>query len=582
MKEQHILFVNMPIFSLPDLIKGTANRVIRCFPFGILYLSAVLKKQKHQGHIACVDYLVQDSAKFATNLDELITSEAINAISPYVPDILAFSFSFSSQHDFFCRCLPLLKKIWPGATVIVGGMYASNAVEYLLENRDVDYVVAGEGEESFPLLLSSLLHQEENHDIKGVHSRDAIRYDITGKPEIATPVKNLNDLPFPDWSILKMSCYVGQDADGAQVFEDEIGVDRGQYQHAFLLTSRGCPFNCTFCAAHTVHGRKMRQRDVQNVVEEMRQLNKSYGANYFHIYDDLALPTTKRALELLEGMNNSGIEHLKVSFSQTLSINCTNEDIIDALIDYIDISIISFAVETANPETQKRIKKNLNLDKAECLIRYAQSKGLIVIINIILGFPEETREQMLQSISYVKKHLKPNWTKFLIAAPIIGSEMYDQFIEAGCITNSPEAWNKTLFNYRDFDSPWITADELNELCYRANLECNFADNYDLQRGDYNKARLLFRSVIKLYPFHIFAWDGIRRAERLLGNEKEAQSAEQKIRALVLNDSRSRELLEKYRDLFPEVVEICRASLKDQRSWWNREAGKINHGNQEDN
>lgn len=559
MKEQHILFVNMPILPLSNLIKGTTNRAIRCFPFGILYLSAVLKKQKHQGHIACVDYLVQDSVNFATNLDELITSEAINAISPHIPDILAFSFSYSTQHDFFFHCLPLFKKIWPDITVIVGGMHASNAVEYLLENYDVDYVVAGEGEESFPLLLSLLLQQEKKPDIKGVHSRDAIRCDITGKPEIATPVKNINDLPFPDWSILKMDSYMGQDAEGAQLFGDEIEAGGGQYRHASLFTTRGCPFKCTFCASHTIHDRQMRRRDVQNVVEEMRQLNKSYGANYFHIYDDLAFLTTRRALELLEGMKNSGIENLQVSVTQTLSVNCTSKETIDALIDYIGISTISFAVETANPEIQKRIKKNVNLDKAERLIRYAQSKGLIVTINIILGFPEETREQMLQSISYVKKHLKPNWTQFYIATPIIGSEMYDQFIEACCITNSPEVWNKTLINYRYFDSPWITADELNELRYRANLECNFADNYDLQRGDYNKALLLFRGVIKLYPFHIFAWDGIRRAERLLRNKKEAQAAEQKIRELVVNDPRSRELLEKYGDLFPEVVEICRVS-----------------------
>jgi hypothetical protein len=216
-------------------------------------------------------------------------------------------------------------------------------------------------------------------------------------------------------------------------------------------------------------------------------------------------------------------------------------------------------VETGHPETQKAIKKHCDLDKAQRLIRYAQAKGLIVTINILLGFPEETRERMLYSISYAKEHLKPNWTQFYIATPIIGTEMYDQFIKAGCITNSPEVWNNTLIDYRYFDTPWITAVELNELKYRANLECNFADNHDLECGDYNKALVLFRGVIRLYPFQIFAWDGIRRAEKLSGNEKEAKAAEQKIKELVFDDSRSRELLKKYGDLFPEVVEICKTS-----------------------
>ena len=323
------------------------------------------------------------------------------------------------------------------------------------------------------------------------------------------------------------------------------------------MTTRGCPFNCTFCASHSIHGQKMRVRDVPNVIEEMRQLNKGYGINCFHIFDDLALCTTERALDLLSAMKNSGIENLQVAFTQTLSVSCTSEETIDALIDCVGVRTIAFAVETGHPETQKRIKKHCDLNKAQRLIRYAQAKGLIVTINILLGFPEETREQMLYSISYVKEHLKPNWTQFYIATPIIGTEMYDQFIKAGCITNSPEVWNNTLIDCRYFDTPWITAEELNELRYRANLECNFADNHDLQCGDYKKALVLFRGVTKLYPFHIFAWDGRRRAEKLSRNQKEAQAIEQKIRELVLNDSRSRELLKKYGDLFPGVVEICK-------------------------
>jgi anaerobic magnesium-protoporphyrin IX monomethyl ester cyclase len=301
-KEQRVLFINLPALPLAKLMNETASRGIRVFPFGILYLSAMLKKQKHSGRIACVDYLAQDAKSFAKNLDEFIVGEAVNAISGHIPDILAFSLSLSSSYDFFCHCLLLLKKIWPKAKVIVGGMHASNAVEFLLDNHDVDYVLAGEGEKSFPLLLACLSEREERPVIKGVHWRGAIRYDIKGKPEIAAPIDNLNLLPLPDWGLLKMDYYTGQAAQGAQIFWEGVYADNGQQRHASLLTTRGCPFNCTFCASHSIHARKMRVRDVQNVIEEMRQLNKSYAVNCFHIFDDLALYTTKRALELLSGL----------------------------------------------------------------------------------------------------------------------------------------------------------------------------------------------------------------------------------------------------------------------------------------
>ena len=218
MQGQNILFISMPALPLAKLRDETASRGISVFPFGILYLSAILKKQNHAGHIACVDYLAQDPGSFAKNLDEFIKSEAIKTIAPHNPDILAFSLSLSSSYDFFCHCLPLLKKIWPKAKVIVGGMHASNSVEFLLENHEVDYLLAGEGEESFPLLLVSLLKKEEKPVVKGVHRRGAIRYDLNDKPEIAAPIENLNLLPFPDWSLLKMDCYAGKTAQGAQIF----------------------------------------------------------------------------------------------------------------------------------------------------------------------------------------------------------------------------------------------------------------------------------------------------------------------------------------------------------------------------
>lgn len=550
----------MPTIPLSNFVKGSGSRAIRVFPFGILYLSAVLKKQRHAGHIACADYAMKNPEKFASKMDEYIVSEAVSAISPHTPDILAFSFSISTSHDFFFHCLPLLKKKWPNATTIVGGMHASNAVQFLLENRDIDYVLAGEGEESFPLLLSSLLRHEKKHDIKGVHSSGAIRYNEKGKPEIAVPIRDLNTLPFPDWNLLDIDSYVGKDAGDAQIFWEGIHSDNAQHRHASLLTTRGCPFKCSFCASHSIHGEKVRTRDVHNVVEEMRQLNNAYGVNHFHVFDDLAIYTTKRTLELLGAMSKSGIENQHVAFTQTLSVACANEDIIDALVAYSGVRTVAFAVESGSQGTQKLIKKNCDLGKAERLIRYAQSKGLIVTINIILGFPGETRERMLESIAYAKDHLKPNWIQFFVATPIIGTEMYDQFIKSGCITNSPEIWNSTLLDHRYFDSAEISADALNELRYLANLECNFADNYDLRSGNYMNALTLFKAVTRLYPFHIYAWDGIRRAEKLSGNVKEVQNAENQIKELVRSDTRSRELLDKYGYFFPEVVEICKDSL----------------------
>lgn len=561
MREQHILFVNMPTIPLADIFNETTSRVVKAFPFGILYLSASIKQAGHHGKIACADYAVVDHSGLRMNFDETICALAMSAMRPHTPDVLAFSFSYSPSWEFFDRSLHILKRIWSEAKVIVGGMHASNTIEHLLENHDqlVDFVVAGEAENALPRLLRAITNGDDVSHICGVHTRGAIQRDAHGQIAIASCMEtDVNDLPFPDWDILDMDIYTGKTAHSSHIFWDVLNTNEGGDLDASLFTSRGCPYKCTFCASNTIHGRKMRVRSPQNVASEMCLLNERYGVNHFHIYDDLPLITKKRTHELLGAMRGSGISNLKISFTQTLYINTTTEEMIDAIVESTGGNAVSFAVESGSPKIQKLIGKNVHLDKAARLIRYAQSRGLFANINIILGFPGETVEDMQETINFVHEHLKPSWTLFHIATPIVGTVMYQQFLEAGCIVDGPETWKRTLTNNRFFDSPWISANDLNELRYRANLECNFIHNHEMQAGNYSNAVRLFDSVLKIYPFHVYALDGIRRATALAGDSCGARAIEESMKTLVHDDSRAQELLEKYGDLFPDVVRITTA------------------------
>jgi radical SAM superfamily enzyme YgiQ (UPF0313 family) len=557
---QNILFINPPTLPLKDLIEGTTSRQIRAFPFGILYLSATLKELGHKGEISCVDYLVIDPDEFRNNFNKTLITEAKKANKGKDPDILAFSLSMSTSWEFFDYSIRVFKEEWPNATLIVGGMHASNTIKHLLANHDglVDYAIAGQAENAFAQLLSALEQGYTNVDIPGVYYKEKIAFTEAGKA-LVIPFLDLDvdEIPLPDWDIINLRAYTGEESAGSHLFWDELNVDSKQSYDASLFTSRGCPFHCTFCAAWTIHGRKMRFRAPESVVEEMNILNKEYGVNHFHIYDDLPLLTPKRTHELLSAMKSTDIEDLRISFTQTFYVNTTTEEIIDAVMDYTGIKTISFAVEAGTKEMQKKIRKNVKLEKAERLIRYAQSRGLIVTINIILGFPEETQELMQQTVDLVRDYLHPNWAQYHVATPIVGTTMYDQFVEAGCIEDGPYAWMQTLTNHRYFDSPWISKEGMNEFRYIANLDTNFVHNWDLECGAYDNAYHLFEGVANLYPFQIYAWDGLRRVELARGNVEAAELHTQKIKEMVATNTRAVEHLTKYGHMFPKVVELCK-------------------------
>jgi tetratricopeptide (TPR) repeat protein len=162
---------------------------------------------------------------------------------------------------------------------------------------------------------------------------------------------------------------------------------------------------------------------------------------------------------------------------------------------------------------------------------------------------------MQETVDQVNTFLKPNWTQFHIATPIVGTPMYDSFVEADCIEDGPSSWMKTLTNARYFDSPWIKKDEMNEFRYKANLECNFVKNYDLNTKNYKNAVTLFSAVAKLYPFQIYALNGLISAHKGLGNYKEAEKLEKQIKEVVYTDPRARDHLIKYGYMFPEVTKM---------------------------
>jgi anaerobic magnesium-protoporphyrin IX monomethyl ester cyclase len=533
-----VLFVNL--LSTPlDNVEATfrnENRVIQevVMPLGIMYLSAYLKKAGVSATVGLVDYAIHaDEMTSWGNLDNFIR-EIAKADAGVEPDIIAFSVNLSTSHHFFLKAAGILKGLWPGAKVIAGGVHATNYTRRILQEPYIDAVIRGEGE----VALAEFVRRfplEPGERVAGIVTREDAHGG--GDMELSPLIADLDEIPFPDYDLIDPSYFRRI----TRFPKKHLGQDKLM---AELMTTRGCPGRCSFCSSHTVHGRKVRYRSVENVVAEVRYLHERYGVTLFFPEDDYFTANKKRTMTLLAALKKLGIPGFEMQFPNGLAVNSLDEELIDALID-AGMKMATLAIESASEVVQRTIiHKFCNLPKAREMIAVIRGKGLMVRCYFILGFPGETRAQMEETIDFART-AGADWQDFFVATPLVGSEMYDDFARLGLVSGDPEAWRTSYFWERRFDTPEISAADLNELNYRANLEVNFVHNVNLREGRWREALDLFLGILAKYPFHIIGWYCVALCHRGLGDEGAAREAEARISRLIEEDSRSRDMFRKY-------------------------------------
>ena len=529
-----VLFVNIPSRPLEDLEAAIRNETLFAsfehdisMPMGLLYLASYIRKYSPVGRIALLDYalLIAQGRRFES-VQEYIDS-ALEGLD-FTPALVAITLNFSPAQACFDLCLERLRHHFPNAMILAGGNHATNTFRYQLRNPKLDAVILGEGE----IALARLINNWPS-PIPAIINGAKAEY-----------VQDLDTIPFPAWDLLDMDVYT------TRASKWEIGTTPGT-RVACIVASRGCPFHCTFCSSHTVHGRKVRLRSIENVVDEVEELHLRYGVTVIMPWDDIFTMGRRRTVELLRRLRGLEIPGFQIQFQNGLSVHGLDEEIVDELI-LTGMPMTAIAIESGSEYVQHHIiKKNCDLKKARCLVSYMREKSVFVRCLFILGFAGETQVQMQETIDYAKS-LGADWCVFGIASPLVGSEMYDQWVKAGVIQDGPAFWGASSYGHRSFDTPEISAEDLNELAYRANLECNFIGNPNLTAGRYDRAGQLFRDIVAKFPFHVVAWHCLLYCEEHLWHEQEAADLKRHIAEVIETNGLAREMFLKYRELIPRI------------------------------
>jgi len=263
------------------------------------------------------------------------------------------------------------------------------------------------------------------------------------------------------------------------------------------MTSRGCPFLCTFCASHKTHGRKMRYHSVERVEEDLTKLKDNFGAKTVIFQDDHLMGNKERVYQLL-----SIVKKLKLGsiYQNGLTLFALDRPMLEAFYK-AGVRNLVLPVESGSEKVLKlQMKKPLKLEISERVAKDCRELGIYTNSNVMIGMPGENKEDIEDARHNLRK-IKTNWYNISCASPLVGSEMYDLAHSNGYITDTTRGsdFHKAVIETEDFSSDYIQ-----KMQYILNLELNFIYNNDIELGNYEIALKGFNNVISVRPDHAFA------------------------------------------------------------------------------
>lgn len=305
------------------------------------------------------------------NFDEFLNN-AVEKIKEKQPKIISFYTRCDSYHVDL-RLAECFKKAMPNVFIVFGGPQSDITSERTIEKIEwVDFVCCGEGENTIFPFFSSLINGESDLSIPGLVYRSGGLAHKNPRPAL---IEDLDTLPFIDYSLSQcIDTYLDKK------FPIEVG--------------RGCPFGCTFCSTNTFWGRKYGLKSPQRIVGEVKNVYEKFGRTYFNFTHDMFTFDKKKVIETCRLLNEL---NLPLEWSCSARLDCLDFDLINIMAD-AGLNNIYLGIETGSQRMQKLINKRLKLEKTTEIIQYLSDKGIKVMASFIYGFPEETEEDISQTI----------------------------------------------------------------------------------------------------------------------------------------------------------------------------------------
>lgn len=515
--KMRILLIS-PFFVFGDESTYDLNAVLNKnhyvdIPLGLTYISSYLKKNRPSIEVEVYDAnaeaVKEISATKEVNMEHL-WGMVRTKIELFDPDVVGISALFEFIGHIANKFIDLVKEVNPHIITVAGGSYATFSYKQLFSmNKNIDFVIRGEGEKVFVNLTDYLAGVKESSQLNGVVYRDQ----SSGKI-IANRVEKsieINTIPIPDRTYLDMQLYATHSRNsGQKIFPDY------SFTMASVLTSRGCNHSCTFCSTKKMWG-NARFRDVESIISEMKFLIHNYNINCFFFPDDNMLSNRTRYIELLNRIieEDFNIKWMSGGFQSALLDSEIVELSVKSGLVYFPI-----AFESGSDKTLRTLKKPLTTKNAQKCVDTIRNTAPDAYIfgSWITGLPFETKEDIEKTYKFIK-HLDLDWSSIYTFQPYRGTPLYEVCVEKGYVDEnrdtitSPIALTNNAITTDNFSSEWLLYNN-----YLANLDINFINNRNANgRGNIYQAIRDFLDISSSYPTHVFSYYCLSKCYEQLGD-----------------------------------------------------------------
>jgi radical SAM superfamily enzyme YgiQ (UPF0313 family) len=399
-----VLLINPPITNaqrqgpLGPIIK---NLYFNSPPLGIAYIASLLEEEGVR--VRLIDAAVEGYTP----------EETVEEIIGWQPDVVGIT----SSSNFFCNALDLatnLKNAAPEMTTLLGGPHVSSQVEQAMRHSCFDFGCIGEGEFTTLELVRALTEGGNLDSVRGIAYR---RNGGIHRTEPRPLIRDLDGLPMPARHLLSLDKYVPQPNDGPYL------------PKMAMISSRGCPFGCTFCD-HGIYGKSYRSFSAPRIVDEMEELVDRYGAKDIAFVDSLFMMSEKRVAGIVDEIIARGIE---VHWTCTIRANIATRELLKRM-KQAGCWRVRIGVESGNQEVLDFIEKEVTKEQIREVVEAADEMGLHPKAFFMIGHPTETEATVRDSIDFAKSLPLTDIT-VQINTPLPGAPQFKFFEEHGSLVS---------------------------------------------------------------------------------------------------------------------------------------------------